>query len=151
MNPSIAWHYTTMQKYPLILESCLLKPADAYVADDEKPILWFSTNLYWEQTANKALRTLEGRLLSLTMEQTAEKAGGLVRFAVPLERLVRWPRIGQQANVKSKIRKSLEATGIRAKANYMEWYGTLESMKLSDCVGIEFMDMATWTWESKAV
>jgi hypothetical protein len=82
------------------------------------------------------------------MEETARIAEGLVRFAVPLESLVRWPRIGQQANIKSKTRKFLEEAGIRHRADPRQWYGTLERINVNDCIAIETMKLETRTWET---
>ncbi len=144
---SLAWHYTITPIYFEILKSGYLKPSDSYLTPGEKPVLWFSSNPFWEETASKSLKD-HGMTIHLSMEETAQKAGGLVRFAFPLELLVRWPRIGQQANIKSKERKILEEAGIRRGADPRQWYGTLERINVDDCIAIERMKMETRTWET---
>ena len=143
----LAWHYTILPVYKLIVDSGVLRPADCRIELGERPILWFSTNPFWEQTANKMLfDSATGKETKLSMVETAQKAGGLVRFAVPVQRLVRWPRLGQLANIKSKTRKILEEAGIRMGADYRQWYGTLESIPTRDCLAIESMDLNNWQW-----
>ena len=56
-----AWHYTTGTKLDLILAGGVLRPTDSYIPDDEKPILWFSSDAFWEPTANKMI--LQSNLL----------------------------------------------------------------------------------------
>ena len=75
-----AWHYTTGQKAKMIFESGELKPTDAFIEAQEKPILWFSKNQEWEQTANKMLAGPGGTLRQLTTDETRNMGGGRVSF-----------------------------------------------------------------------
>jgi len=147
MSSSIAWHYTIGIWAETILKDGKLKPTTTGIPPDEKGILWCSTNPYWELTANKRAKGLSGEWVTLTMEETAEHWEGLVRFGIPLEKLTTWPLIGQNANMKSKIRKNLDEVAIRQGANFREWYGTLKEVSVSECVSIERMNMGTKRWE----
>jgi hypothetical protein len=139
----IVWHYTTRQCAMLIFESTVLKPADAYLTKGEKPILWFSKNQYWEKTANKAwVQGTQSRLL--TMEEMREKGGGLFRFGIEQEKTINWPRLGAMAQMPSKIRKALEAQGIRQGGHFHDWCGLLEPVSIFECVGMVMNDNLEW-------
>jgi hypothetical protein len=128
---SMAWHYTIGQKAKLILESGELKPATTFIEAGEKPILWFSTNQDWEQTANKMLTLPDGTLRQLTMEETGAMGGGLFRFGMPSENLIKWPRLAREANMRGKIQRSLEVVGLRQGADFREWCGSLEPVSIA--------------------
>src|SRR5262245_17530639 len=78
----LVWHYTTTQCLVKILTDGYLKPATAFVKPPEKPVVWFSTNQDWEETANKLGQTTDGSLVRLGREETAELGGGLIRIGV---------------------------------------------------------------------
>lgn len=125
-----AWHYTTGQKAKMIFESGELKPTDAFIEAQEKPILWFSKNQEWEQTANKML-VGPGTLRQLTTDETRNMGGGLFRFGMPSNKLIQWPRLARSANMRSKIQRALEEGGLRAGADFREWCGLLEPVSIA--------------------
>ena len=126
-----AWHYTTGQNAKLILESGKLMPSVEFIEPQEKPILWFSTNELWEQTANKMTMTPDGKIRPLTMEETRNMGEGLFRFGMPSHELIQWPRLARSANMRSKIQRALEEGGLRAGADFREWCGLLESVSIA--------------------
>jgi hypothetical protein len=67
-----------------IVDSGEIRPATALVPAGEKPCVWFSKRRDWEPTANK-LWVSGGVTRSLTMRETGERGGGLVRFGVAPE------------------------------------------------------------------
>ena len=135
-----AWHYTTGQKAKLILEIGELKPTGAFIDSKEKPILWFSTNEHWEQTANKMTILPNGILRPLTMQGTRDMGGGLFRFGMPSDQLIRWPRLARAANMKRKIQWALEEAGLRAGADFREWCGLLEPVSIAALTWEEMTD-----------
>lgn len=135
-----AWHYTTGQKAKLILESGELKPTSAFIEPEEKPILWFSTNELWEQTANKMLGLPNGALRFLTMQETRDMGGGLFRFGMPTDQLIRWPRLARTANMKRKVQWTLEEAGLRGGADFREWCGLLEPVSIAALTWEEMTD-----------
>jgi hypothetical protein len=62
MAVPIKWHYTTGQKFRMIVADGEIKPAVAGVPPGEQPIVWFSTALDWEPTANKSGLSADGTL-----------------------------------------------------------------------------------------
>ena len=140
-----AWHYTTGQKAKMIFESGELKPTDAFIEAQERPILWFSKNQDWEQTANKMLAGPGGALRPLTMEETRELCGGLFRFGMPSHDLIQWPRLARSANMRSKIQRALEEEGLRAGADFREWCGILEPVSIA---GLTCQTMTDSGWQA---
>lgn len=138
-----AWHYTTGQKAKLIFESGELKPTSLFIEPGEKPILWFSTNQVWEQTANKMLELPDGTLRLLTMEGSRKLGGGLFRFGIPADQLIRWPRLARAANMRGKVQRSLEECGLRDGADFREWCGLLEPVSI-DALAWEEMTDSGW-------
>ena len=118
----IAWHYTTGEKYALILASGVLKPATSFVPPNEKPIIWFSLDPEWEPTANKAV-FVNGVMKRLTKAETQIMGNGLYRFGVPAKTLHPWPKLASKARMASGIRQGLERTGITLGANPRLWCG----------------------------
>jgi hypothetical protein len=47
----LAWHYTTGQKFEQISASGMLIPGGIGAEPSGTPVLWFSRNQHWEQTA----------------------------------------------------------------------------------------------------
>ena len=81
----IRWHYTTGARLTVILKTGMIEPATAGVIPPEKPVVWFTESDDWEPTANKMLRSEDGTIRSLSREETAHHAGGLVRIGVAQE------------------------------------------------------------------
>ena len=138
-----AWHYTTGEKANLIFKSGELQPTAAYIEEREKPILWFSINQEWEQTANKMVQLPNGAFRPLTMEETRKLGGGLFRFGMPAHQLVAWPRLARLANMRSNISRLLEEAGLRAGADFREWFGSLDAVPIA---GLHCQTMTESGW-----
>jgi hypothetical protein len=59
----LLWHYTVRPHILSILSDGVIKPATAFVSRRERPIVWFSSNQNWEQTANKSAAMEDGRIV----------------------------------------------------------------------------------------
>ena len=115
----------------MIIESKVLRPADCDISPRENPIVWFSANQFWELTANKGI--IDGGIRrTATMEEMARYGAGLFRFGISEERLIRWPRIGELANIEANMRGVLMKAGRVLGANPVEWFGTLEEIPLDE-------------------
>ena len=138
-NQQMAWHYTTGEKFTAISESQMLLPTDSYIDGTEAPILWFSTKSYFEPTACKA-RLIAGKVTTLTMMETFDLGGGLVRFAVDESTLIHWKDLPHAANMSKKTAKKLERSGKAQGANPKQWRGILTPVLLSDVLEIEVLE-----------
>jgi hypothetical protein len=84
------WHYTVGIKMPLIRESGVLLPTDSGIEPDELPVLWFSTNPYFEPTSAKAVllasedpEITELTLHWLSMQENAQPAFSCTSSTLP--------------------------------------------------------------------
>jgi hypothetical protein len=139
----IAWHYTIRQHLPSILEDAFLRPTTVGVAPPEKPILWFSRNQIWEPTANKMFRASDGSLRFGTRETTREMGGGLVRFGLPTEKLLRWTELHREAHMPTRTRNALVKAAKRDGSNPYDWCGLLEPVSIYECA-VEIESELIW-------
>ena len=121
MPDQIAYHYTTALHLESITITGQLDPAASVMVGAgcrERPILWFSTRPYWEVTANKAVME-DGKIRRLTMEETYSKAGGLVRFGYPAQKLHPWKddKLRRKARMDKHLADGLTKVGIEQGAD----------------------------------
>jgi len=119
----IVYHYTTRDCAVQIINSGSIIPATANVPDSEKPVVWFSSNKTWEQTANKALRLPNGSTRSLTFPEMVRFQ--LVRFAMPSDTLLTWPQIIESAGISDDMAAGLSRAARKQGAKPSEWFGSL--------------------------
>lgn len=63
----VVWHYTTFSRLTRILLTGEIRPASAGVPEGERPIVWFSRNPVWEETATpEILDRRSGRMHKAT-------------------------------------------------------------------------------------
>jgi hypothetical protein len=154
----IAWHYTTGLKLPLIRESGCLRPTDAYIEPGERPVLWWSTNPYWEPTSAKVtgqsfkevITSGNPRLACRRwMQETAELGEGLYRFGLPVRELIRWPEIGKRAGIRAWMRNSLMKTGRLQGADPAQWYGTFDAVPIDGLLFQQLVDFRYWAGKER--
>jgi len=141
----IIWHYTTGKKFESIVRDGLIMPAIAGVEQRERPIVWFSENQVWEETANKLRRDREGRLIPLDKKQTHELGRGLVRIGVSEETAPhRWPALKRLGRISSKTAARLVRAAYRDGADPMQWRGTFDPVPRSLWVAVEVLENDEW-------
>ena len=136
----LVWHYTTGEKFVAICESGVLMQTSVGLPKNEKPVLWFSKNQNWEPTANKICLSQDGKMIPLDQNGTAKKGNGLVRFGLKKKNVLHWPALIKAARISKTTVHSLEAAGIKQRANPTDWCGLLESVQVAACDAIEVMD-----------
>ena len=139
----IGWHYTTGENYRLIIESGFLMPEANSVFPSDKPILWFSSNHYFEQSVCRSI-FINGEIQTLTMSETQVSFNGLYRFGYPLNTLLPWQAIKKGIKIPSDIAHALEHLGYKLSANPEEWYGLFQKLPLSQCLSVQVMESNTW-------
>ena len=132
----MAWHYTTGEKFIEIWECGFLRPTKVGIPQGERPILWLSTHQHWEPTASKALTAENGEIVRLSMTETFEICGGLVRFGVTPSTLLPWPKLGQKAGMPAAIVAGLDKVGREQGADPRQWLGTFKNIRISACKAI---------------
>jgi hypothetical protein len=139
------WHYTVKQRLDLILSDRLIRPAIRYVdLEKEKPVVWFSSNQIWEETANKMWRDSSG-LHPLNKEQTHNLAGGLARIGVSPETAPHtWSDFKRLSGVESEKAQELYQAAITLGGTPSEWFVSLEPVSAEKWLAVELYDGANW-------
>lgn len=139
------WHYTTGETFLQILESGKILHATAGVPDGERPIVWFSSNQVWEQTANKRAQRSDGSMEGVDMEETRKRGGGLVRFGVDPETApYDWNALKRLSGMKSKHAEHVAAAGLKLHARPSEWFGTFDAVPITEWTAVEIYQDGEW-------
>lgn len=132
----LAWHYTTGENFVAICDSKYIKPAKIGVLPPEKPIVWFSTHKHYEPTARKM--KMDGSIASV--DELFLLGRGLVRFGLPVNRLIHWNKLKSKARMHESVAKRLEDIGRDQGADPQQWHGLLKKVSIEECVRIDVMD-----------
>lgn len=154
--PDAVFHYTVGPKLPLILKSRRLQPTGFGLAASsrEKPVLWWSENADWEQTATKVLSTDRGKTYRRPSLAELQAEAGLYRFRLDTRnaaalhevgiKLVPWQRIPMLARIDPKDVQRMLMSGLHLGATPTQWWGTFEpvptSLEVSGVLTVEHRD-----------
>ncbi len=127
---TFAYHYTIEQCVPSILASGYLEPASMGVPQNEKLVVWFSTQTQHEPTANKA--TLDGSGGVRRCTDAEMLAMGLVRFKSHTDALLPWTVLKRRARISTKSQKQLVASARKQGADPMLWYGHIGKLSIAE-------------------
>ncbi len=145
------WHYTIGAKLSAIWYSGEIRPATAGVPAGERPIVWFSFNQEWEITANKSLLTPDGKIVSLTKEETENRGGGLVRIEVSVEAApYDWKALREMSGMSRVMSSALYKSAIDRGSCPGEWRGSFEAVSNKDWLSIEVRRAGRWIDLSEA-
>lgn len=144
---NLAWHYTTGEKFELILFCGYLKTtlSSHELRENERPVLWFSINQKWEQTASYRI-VKDGKLIKSPMLENKEGVGGLVRLGYPHSQLLPWIELWKAAGIIPQMKRLLEKNAREDGSNQFHWMGTFNNISLADLV-IETMNECN-QWEA---
>ncbi len=141
----IAWHYTTGHRAIDIVKDGFINPATCNVAPHEIPVVWFSLHQVWEPTARKGLiDKTTGKKVIATVRQMDTYCGGLYRFGVEINRLVRWCDLSRLAGIRTATAEKLARAGRKLGATPSDWFGTVEKIALDGDVRIERRTDGAW-------
>jgi len=142
-----AWHYTTTEKFELIIKSGLLKTTLSLMPErrGERPIVWFTINQEWEPTTAYTYRDNK----PLTMLENKQAGGGLVRLGYPLAgipnyELIPWIELYKVAGIKPKFKNLLEKLGKNRGSNPYHWLGCFNDIPLESLIIQKMNDLNQW-------
>lgn len=138
LQTELAWHYTTGEKFILIVDSGMLLPTDIGTMPPEKPVLWFSKHPYFEPTAQKTV-VENGKMRRLPVTELFKAGSGLIRFGYPTARLFHGRSLRAEARIPRIQWKVLEKVARKQGSNPEDWWGTTESLVIDDLV-VEVMN-----------
>ncbi len=132
----VLWHYTIAAYLESIIKDGFIYPATAGVPKGERPIVWLSSNMLWEQTANKGGAS--------SMEETAQVGGGLVRIGVQPETALPWLKLKRLSRMQEWMATALVRSAKEMGANPFEWWGTFTPVSQSKWTAIETWSNGSW-------
>jgi hypothetical protein len=142
------WHYTVGVHLPGIMRSGEIRCATAFVPESEKPLVWFSTNPLWEETANKMYKDILGTLHEGNKETTAKIGEGLIRIEVsPDAAPYSWKDFKKKKMWTKKIIKGLEKAALKVGANPSQWRMSYYPVPKEKWIAVERWNPEKQTWE----
>lgn len=130
----LAWHYTTGRKFEHISSSGMLIPGGIGAERTGTPVLWFSRNQHWEQTAGNACHEAGQSVRRLTMRETYVASGGLVRYGCDVKRLYTGEALRRKAQMTDEVWAALYAAGKLQQAYPAAWCGSVDSISIEGLV-----------------
>jgi hypothetical protein len=128
-----------------IMADRLIKPATLYVPEGEKPVVWFSSNQLWEQTANKGYLDGLGQHHPCTTMQETYKLDGCARLGVAREVApYSWNDFKRLSGVSPRMAKGLYRAALKCGARSGEWFVSFEPVPVERWLAIEAFDGSSW-------
>lgn len=155
MSPETIWHYTIAATLLEIVESGEIRTAIAGLPPGVKPVVWFSTNPFWEETATKMIGGSEGFHRFRDIEEMYEysKTSPIwtpARVAVDASVAPhRWKDYKDRSGAKGWFTKALYDAAIGQGAKPAEWRWTAEKVPASSWTAIEIYRDGAWVPCSK--
>lgn len=142
----ILHHYAPCIYLPSIIETGTLFTSNAG-APDEAPLLWFSSNQQWEQTATKIAGDAYGTNLRLLTFAEQWRMMGCCRFSIPAKakRFMHWNDACQAAGMRRNKKRKMESSGRDLGADPAEWFALAESLGIDE---LEFSVFSGTNWKS---
>ena len=147
--PRILWHYTKGIHLPKILDTGLIAPATAFVPEDERPVVWFSTNQWWEPSMAPGHpdQFVNGKFVkphSMSMAETAESYG-LARIGVAPETAPHdWQALKKLSGMTSRMAQGVYRASIKCGARPGEWRGTFNVVPKDKWRAVEVFQDGRW-------
>ena len=141
----LIWHYTVGSSFTSIIEDGLIRPATGYIPVGERPIVWFSTEQFWEPTVSKGLRLEDGTIEDLGMTRLLELNFPLFRIGVdPEVAPYTWSDLKSLSGMSSDVARSLKSTAKARGANPSRWRGTFDPVSSDQWKTVEYLKDGNW-------
>jgi len=135
---TLLWHYTTGECFENIFDDGFIRPSTAWVAEDERPIVWFSSNQEWEPTSTKTFVPHYGQAWRLSKEELRVRDSGLVRFGVTRRTAeLDWTAMKRLSGMSRDTARDLKVIGRRLGSKPEWWYGTFNPVQRFEWVAID--------------
>lgn len=121
----IVWHYTKGIKVRNIYDNGCLLPATFGIVPPELPVVWFSANQHFENSALSGEFDARGNHRNLTIEEMMKRHGGLYRFGRPAKGLLHGEELRKAAKISLSDWRGLAKVGEQMGASASDWYGAV--------------------------
>jgi hypothetical protein len=137
------WHYTTGHLLAKILADGYIRPAAESVVLDERPVVWFSGNPFFEMTALKGIvDSRTGHRRTATMEEMFRVGGGLGRIEVAQSAApLGWRKIQRKAHIDPGFARALQHTAHKVGSDPNEWLGSLTAVPRQKWLSVETFNL----------
>ncbi len=144
------FHYTVVNYLPAIFERKMLMPTAKAIKEEQA--VWFSTNLEWEESANKAYHSGDGIPIEGNKWETYKIYGGLARIEVTPEiATYDWEQYKKKSKISEKRSLEIEEYAAKHNANPKEWRASFEPVHKDNFMNIEVLDWDNQLWEDYMV
>jgi hypothetical protein len=138
------FHYTIFQRYQSIFNDREIRVATKYVPEGVKPVVWFTTNPEWEETANKMAVLDDGSRKILNRQAMWEMNIYPIRIEIDpkMVSLRSWNHYKKNSGEpKESITKLLKAAG---ESNPKQWLVSYENVPIRAIIGVSSWDGTKW-------
>jgi hypothetical protein len=148
------WHYTHGDKAKSILADGLIRTTAVYIEEKERPVAWFSSEPYWEPTANKMRlpkAVIERGVVSsddprrtVGMMELFGQAG-IYRFGVAEETApLTWGDFKSQSGISNRMARGLEKAATDQGAYVDKWRASFEDIPRTAWARVDRFDGDKW-------
>lgn len=138
------FHYTIFQRYQSIFNDREIRVATKYVPEGVKPVVWFTTNPDWEETANKMAVLDDGSRKILSRQAMWEMNTHPVRIEIDpkMVSLRSWNHYKKNSGESKKsITRLLK---VARKSNPKQWLVSYENVPIRVIIGVSSWDGTKW-------
>lgn len=147
------FHYTVIQHCQDIFIDGEIKVATANIPKGVKPVVWFTTNPDWEETANKPVALDDGSLGEFLNRQGMWEHGfNPIRFEVDPKKvsLRSWNNYKKNSGDSQEAIKGLEKTAKQVGSDPKQWLVSYENVPMDAVIGVSSWDGEKWEAWRKA-
>lgn len=143
----LAWHYTTGRHLRKIRAAGFLRLATAFVPDNVRPCVWFTTaDVEFEPTAEKATMSECGRYtIALNAKETEYLGDGLVRIGVSTAVAnATWKDYRKLSGDAPRMLRATQDIARRTGSDIYRWRLSWQPVPREKWVTIQILDEAGW-------
>jgi hypothetical protein len=140
------FHYTVLEYCQSIFIDGEIRVATKYVPANVKPVVWFTTNPDWDETANKDVDFGDGSTEFLNRQSMWEKGIHPIRIEIDPKKvsLRSWNNYKKNSGDSMDMIKGLEKTAKKLGSNPKQWLLSYENVPMEAVIGVCNWDGAKW-------
>lgn len=140
------FHYTILERYQSIFNDGEIKVATKFVPVGVKPVVWFTTNPDWDETANKGAAMDDGSFKTLNRQSMWEMGVHPIRIEIDptMVSLRSWNNYKKNSGDSKEVLKGLEKTAKQVGSNPKLWLVSYESVPIRAIIGVSNWDGVKW-------